>query len=237
MLLSFLYVHTRSSRGSRRISSFVPPCIGIWACQVHWFLPSQASMASKFRVFVGLFTNYPSLQHRLTLVETGDSDTPMRAPQEQQQQRAGTHPNPTHRPSRSDLDEQRRAGSRRGPQVRRPGPSEELDIFASPDRKGSTRTRRNSESSVLEKSSLTEEERKRRERRHRERDARSREKGRDSSKARDSSRASRDGKTTKSSSTRVKKPRGMDLIDQLDQTGIYGAGCKLRSFSPKFPSC
>lgn len=113
--------------------------------------------------------------------------------------------------------------------MRRPGPSEELDIFASPEKRSSTRTRRNSESSVLEKSSLTEEERRRRERRHRERDARSRDsKGRSPSKARDSSRVSRDGTAAKSSSSRIKKPRGMDLIDQLDQTGIYGAGCKLR---------
>ena len=111
--------------------------------------------------------------------------------------------------------------------VRRPGPSEELDIFASPEKRNSTRNRRNSESSILEKSSLTEEERRRRERRHREREARSREKGSSPSKARDSSRASRDGKPVKPSSSRVKKPRGMDLIDQLDQTGIYGAGCKL----------
>jgi hypothetical protein len=182
-------------------------------------------MASNFRTFVNLFTNYPALQHRLTLVDTGDSAAPLAT---QQQQRSGTHPNPIHRPSRSDLDEQRRGGSRRGPQVRRPGPSEELDIFASPEkRSNSTRNRRNSESSILEKSSLTEEERRRRERRHREREARSRDKGSSpSSKARDSSRASRDGKPVKSSSSRVKKPRGMDLIDQLDQTGIYGAGCK-----------
>ncbi|QDS74016.1 hypothetical protein FKW77_008923 [Venturia effusa] len=165
------------------------------------------------------------LFHRLTLVDTGDSARPLGA-QQQQQPRSATHPNPAHRPSRSDLDQERRTGPRRGPQVRRPGPSEELDIFASPDRKPSTstRNRRNSESSVLEKSSLTEEERRRRERRHRERDARSREKGGSPGKARDSSRASRDGKATKSSSTRIKKPRGMDLIDQLDQTGIYGAG-------------
>jgi hypothetical protein len=186
-------------------------------------------MASKFRLFVDLFTNYPALQHRLTLVDTGSSDAPL-APQ--QQQRSENHPNPAHRPSRSDLDEQRRGGSRRGPQVRRPGPSEELDIFASPEKRSSTRTRRNSESSVLEKSSLTEEERRRRERRHRERDARSRDsKGRSSSKARDSSRVSRDGTAVKSTSSRAKKPRGMDLIDQLDQTGIYGGGCKLRLFS------
>lgn len=187
-------------------------------------------MASKFRIFVSMFTNYPSLQHRLTLIDTEDSATPSGA--QQQQVRGQTHPNPNHRPSRSDLEQERRTAPRRGPQVRRPGPSQELDIFASPDRKTSTstRNRRNSESSVLEKSSLTEEERRRRERRHREREARSREKGRSTSKARDSSRASRDGKAIKSSSsTRVKKPRGMDLIDQLDQTGIYGGGCKLCS--------
>lgn len=189
-------------------------------------------MASNFRVFVGLFTNYPSLQHRLTLADTGDSGKPLAPPppQQQQQQRSETHPNPIHRPSRSDLDEQRRGASRRGPQVRRPGPSEELDIFASPEKRSSTRTRRNSESSVLEKSSLTEEERRRRERRHRERDARSHDKRRSPSHARDSSRASREGKATKSTSSRIKKPRGMDLIDQLDQTGIYGAGCKFAPF-------
>ncbi|KAB2570273.1 putative membrane associated protein pal1 protein [Lasiodiplodia theobromae] len=111
--------------------------------------------------------------------------------------RSGTAPG---RPPRRPMDEDHRrnaSGSRAPP--RRP-PREELDIFKSPERGGETRRpRRNSESSIMDKHSM-EEERRRRERRHRER------------KERESGR--KDGK--------VRKPRGLDLIDKLDVSGIYG---------------
>jgi hypothetical protein len=64
---------------------------------------------------------------------------------------------------------------------------------------------------------MTEEERRRRERRRREAGERS-----GVSKER---RGSKDRSGSKVKSIK-RKPRGMDLIDQLDQTGIYGAGCK-----------
>lgn len=103
-----------------------------------------------------------------------------------------------------DEDHRRNASGSRAP-PRRP-PREELDIFKSPERGGETRRpRRNSESSIMDKHSM-EEERRRRERRHRER------------KERESGR--KDGK--------VRKPRGLDLIDKLDVSGIYGPSSKFR---------
>ena len=123
-----------------------------------------------------------------------------------------------HKPSRSDEAQSRRdpRDPRMRPRPRPNGPKEEvLDIFASPPRQ--SRPRRNSESSVLSKSSVTEEERRRRERRRRE-----------AEKAGVSS-SSKDRSGSQARSSRRRKPRGMDLIDQLDQTGIYGAGCKFVS--------
>lgn len=118
--------------------------------------------------------------------------------------RSGTAPGrPPRRPSE---DDRRRNGSGSRPAPRRPPPREELDIFKSPERSENRRPRRNSESSVMDKHSM-EEERRRRERRHRER--KEREAGR---KDKESSR--KDGK--------VRKPRGLDLIDKLDVSGIYG---------------
>ncbi|KAI4719979.1 Pal1-domain-containing protein [Aureobasidium sp. EXF-10727] len=109
-----------------------------------------------------------------------------------------------HRPARSQEDESRRRGPAppRGP----PRPSKEngLDIFASPAKTESRRPRRNSESSMLD---TKEEDRRRRERR-KEREERREKEGR-----------TKDGK---SKSTR--KPQGLDLIDKLDVTGIYGQG-------------
>jgi hypothetical protein len=59
----------------------------------------------------------------------------------------------------------------------------------------------------MEKTSLTEEEKKRRERRRRERDA----------KGKDGRSGTRD---------RTRRPKGYDVIDKLDVTGIYGPGRK-----------
>jgi len=63
--------------------------------------------------------------------------------------------------------------------------------------------RRNSESSMIDKGSLDANEERRRRERRKERDERS-----------------KDGKS--STQKRVRKPQGLDLIDKLDVTGIYG---------------
>lgn len=90
------------------------------------------------------------------------------------------------------------------------GSPQTLDIFADPP-PTAPRPRRNSDSSLADKNKLvsSDEERKRRERRHREREARHRD---------------RDGKPRPPG---AKKPsRRLDVIDQLDLTGIYGTGRK-----------
>jgi hypothetical protein len=119
---------------------------------------------------------------------------------------------PNHRPSRSQEEAMRARRAANGSSSR-PRPSGELDIFAdpvesSPKKTDSRRTRRNSESSILEKSGRSldpEEEKKRQERRRRERRHRE-----------------RDGKDGRS-----KKPdRKLDIIDKLDVTSIYGTGCE-----------
>lgn len=79
----------------------------------------------------------------------------------------------------------------------------ELDIFADPtEKKSRSHRRRNSESSIRDKSSLDpEEEKKRRERKH------------------------RDG-----SKRGVRGQKRLDVIDKLDGTSIYGSGCKLYNY-------
>ncbi|KAH7070498.1 Pal1 cell morphology protein-domain-containing protein [Paraphoma chrysanthemicola] len=108
-----------------------------------------------------------------------------------------------HRPSRSDEEERdRMRGAPRGPPRPRGPPGPRPPQRSSPERREQRRMRRNSESSIIDKGSLDpNEERKRRERR-KERDERA-----------------KDGKST---SRRVRKPQGLDLIDKLDVTGIYG---------------
>ncbi|TVY57484.1 Protein PAL1 [Lachnellula suecica] len=110
-----------------------------------------------------------------------------------------------HRPSRS----QEEALRARKPGAKPRAATGELDIFADPTEPSSSRrrVRRNSESSVMSRSSRKQldpeeekkrSERRRRERRHRERDA-------------------KEGKG--------KKPdRKLDIIDKLDVTSIYGTG-------------
>jgi len=115
-----------------------------------------------------------------------------------------------HRPSRSQEEAMRARKARE-----RSRPSQELNIFAdptenSPRKTDSRRVRRNSDSSVADRSSKPldpEEEKKRQERKRRERRHRERE------------REAKDGKP--------KKPdRKLDIIDQLDATSIYGTGCE-----------
>lgn len=115
----------------------------------------------------------------------------------------------SHRPSRSQEEAMR---ARKNGTSSRSRPTGELDIFAdpseSPKKSDPRRVRRNSESSVMEKSGRLldpEEEKKRQERRRRERRHRDRE-----------------GKEGRS-----KKPdRKLDIIDKLDVTSIYGTGCE-----------
>jgi len=115
---------------------------------------------------------------------------------------------PGHRPSRSQEEaiRARRAATGSSSRAR---PSGELDIFADPiescpKKSDQRRGRRNSESSVQEKSGKLldpEEEKKRQERKRRERKYREHKDG------------------------RSKKPdRKLDIIDQLDATSIYGTG-------------
>ena len=114
-------------------------------------------------------------------------------------------------PGPSDAKRVHRTTNSGGPGVgpSRGRPAEELDIFADPveDAPKKSGPRRNSESSVIERSgkALTpEEEKERQERRRRER--RHREK-------------SKDGRPKKAN-------RRLDLIDKLDVTSIYGTGCE-----------
>lgn len=110
-----------------------------------------------------------------------------------------------HRPSRSNEDdEKQRMGSQRGP----PGKEIPENVFASPPRNRGPRPRRNSDSSAMERPILTEEEQKAKERRRRERAAR----------------RERDGKDKDGKPRPAGKPKGLDLIDKLDVTGIYGGG-------------
>ena len=107
-------------------------------------------------------------------------------------------PPPGHRPSQSEEERRRIAGKLRGT----PGT---LDIFADPpdtNRVRDRRPRRNSETSVREKTGRLldpEEERRRQERRQRD--------------------TKRQGKPKPAS-------RKLDIIDKLDVTSIYGTGCE-----------
>ena len=116
---------------------------------------------------------------------------------------------PTHRPSRSI--EQGREQSPYRKNLR--GQTQTLDIFADPPTtERHRRPRRNSESSVADKSGRfldPEDERRRKERRYRDKDGKSR------------------GEVRRPQTARTKKPnQRLDLIDQLDVTSIYGTGCK-----------
>lgn len=83
----------------------------------------------------------------------------------------------------------------------RPGGSGSRPPRVSPDRR-ERRPRRNSESSMIDKGSLDPDEERRRRQRRREREERA--------------------KDSKSRSGKVRRPHGLDVIDKLDVTGIYG---------------
>ena len=109
-----------------------------------------------------------------------------------------------------NMDENMRAGPRGPPTGSRDHGRGQI-IFRSPNKSENRRPRRNSESSIADKRPIIDEERKRRERRHRNGEA-----------------ANGSKKGREPTSSRTKKPRGLDLIDKLDVTGIYGPGCKLK---------
>ncbi|KAF2744853.1 Pal1-domain-containing protein [Sporormia fimetaria CBS 119925] len=129
-------------------------------------------------------------------------DSNKRPPQHGGPSRSGTMPMNGHRPSRSGEDERRFRPDPRDPRgpPRHRGPPGPRPNPRSPDRNHRPRQRRNSEGSMIDKGSLDpEEERRRRERRK-----------------------MRDSKDPKARSGKVRRPQGLDIIDKLDVTGIYG---------------
>lgn len=152
----------------------------------------------RFLAFVSTFADYPCLIQNNLRIEDDDR---RRAPPRPMPNRSGTDPRAGHRPSRSDEEErERQRGAPRGPPRPR-GPPEPRRPTHSPERR-ERRPRRNSDSSIIDRAAQEKEDRRRRERR-REREERD-----------------RDGKS--SSTRKVRKPQGLDIIDKLDVTGIYG---------------
>lgn len=154
-----------------------------------------------FLSFVSTFANYPCLQKNLTIE---DDDRRRAPPPRPAPNRSGTDPRTGHRPSRSDEEERERRGAPRdprGPPRPRAPPEPRRRHPDSPERR-ERRPRRNSDSSIIDRAAQEKEDRRRRERR-KEREERD-----------------RDGKS--SSTRKVRKPQGLDLIDKLDVTGIYG---------------
>jgi hypothetical protein len=117
---------------------------------------------------------------------------------------------PMHRPTRSQEEAMRARRAATGVPGRPRAPNGELNIFADPEsprKSGERRVRRNSDSSLMERSGKLldpEEEKKRQERRRRGRRHRERERE-----------AGKDPKARKGR---------LDIIDQLDATSIYGTG-------------
>lgn len=153
----------------------------------------------RFTSFVSTFANYPYLVQKNLTIEDEDR---RRAPPRPMPNRSGTDPRAGHRPSRSDEERDRLRGAPRGPPRPRGPPEPRRHMPNSPERR-ERRPRRNSDSSIIDKAAQEKEDRRRRERR-KEREERD-----------------RDGKSS-STTKKVRKPQGLDLIDKLDVTGIYG---------------
>lgn len=167
------------------------------------------------------------LQENLSLKPAPVAPAPARSPEQN-----GFRPPPDSasrvRPDRADRPH--RMPSSREPPPGRPAESrskDPFDIFADPSSMSKTaamaprdriprRPRRNSESSVMDRTSklFDDDDKRRRERRHRERDGRH-----------------RDGKHRSS-----RKNRQLDIIDKLDVTSIYGTGSKSSLFMIYFKS-
>ncbi|KAL6704107.1 hypothetical protein ACN47E_008770 [Coniothyrium glycines] len=142
-------------------------------------------------------TTAQDLFNNLTL-----NDDKKRAPPRPTANRSDTDPRGGHRPSRSEEERERLRGHPRGPPRPRGPPGTRPQHPSSPERRETRRPRRNSESSMIDKGSLDPDEERRRRERRKEREQRS--------------------KDAKSTSRRTRKPMGLDLIDKLDVTGIYG---------------
>ena len=159
----------------------------------------------RFRRFVSQFADYPALKQNNLTIEDGEK---RRAPSRPAPNRSGTDPRLGHRPSRSEEERQRMRDASRGPssssRPRGPPSSSRPPNMNSPERRENRRPRRNSESSIVDRD---HEDRRRRERR-KEREERARD--------------GKDSKDSKSGGKRVRRPQGLDLIDKLDVTGIYG---------------
>jgi hypothetical protein len=158
-----------------------------------------------FHHFARRFADYPALsQKNLSIDDGAQRRAPPRPPPNRSNTDSRGESRGPHRPSRSDEEERdRMRGNPRGPpRPRAPPGSSRPPRQGSTDRRENRRPRRNSESSIVDRSSLDPNEERRRRERRRERDERA-----------------KDGKSTQK---RVRKPQGLDLIDKLDVTGIYG---------------
>jgi len=160
-----------------------------------------------FKRFVAHFADYPALpQNNMTI----DDDKRRAPPPRPAPNRSATDSRDDiragHRPSRSGEERDRtRGGDSRGPPRPRGPPGSRPPRPSSTERRENRRPRRNSESSMIDKGSLDDKEERRRRERRKERDERA-----------------KDGKDGKSGQRRVRRPQGLDLIDKLDVTGIYG---------------
>jgi hypothetical protein len=160
----------------------------------------------RFKHFALQFADYPALLQKNLTIEGDDkkrAPPPRPAPN-----RSATDSRGQHRPSRSDEEERRMRDGPRGPPRPRGPPGSRPPRPSSRDRRDRDRDhrrpRRNSESSIIDRGSLDADEERRRRQRRREREER----------------AAKDGKS--SSQRKVRRPQGLDLIDKLDVTGIYG---------------
>ncbi|KAL1654004.1 hypothetical protein SLS61_003406 [Didymella pomorum] len=150
------------------------------------------------------FNNGSAAEELFKNLTIEDDDRRRAPPPRPAPNRSGTDPRTGHRPSRSDEEERERRGAPRdprGPPRPRAPPEPRRRHPDSPERR-ERRPRRNSDSSIIDRAAQEKEDRRRRERR-KEREERD-----------------RDGKS--SSTRKVRKPQGLDLIDKLDVTGIYG---------------
>jgi hypothetical protein len=168
--------------------------------------PTRAPDMERFKFFALQFADYPALlQKNLTI----DDEKKRAPPPRPAPSRSATDSRGQHRPSRSDEEERDRlrGGPRGPPRPRGPPGSSRPPRPSSRDRRDRDRDhrrpRRNSESSIIDKGSLDHDEERRRRQRRREREERA-----------------KDGKS--STQRKVRKPQGLDLIDKLDVTGIYG---------------
>ncbi|KAF3044178.1 hypothetical protein E8E11_003457 [Didymella keratinophila] len=150
------------------------------------------------------FSNGSAAEELFKNLTIEDEDRRRAPPPRPAPNRSGTDPRAGHRPSRSDEEEMERRGAPRDPRgpPRPRGPPEPRRRHPDSPERRERRPRRNSDSSIIDRAAQEKEDRRRRERR-REREERD-----------------RDGKS--SSTRKVRKPQGLDLIDKLDVTGIYG---------------